>query len=597
MTKLATVQRWAIAGAIPLTALVFLRGAANPFQTVKSVIVQLVALLLIAGAIGSFRPGRAAALARVPFVQVWPALILVAAAATVASSTPAIAFFGDHPHAAGLLLYAGAAVIAVTVFDRSTEVFLRELGWVLTGTVVVVAIYALVQGAGLDPFQWAFEFSGAPSTLGQPNFASGYLGAGVPIALAFAIDPSHRAAHRAAGGVAYVCGVAATLMTRSAQGPASLLVGSALVLAAAAYARRETSRGDGTGRLPVAATVAAGLGCVGLVVAALVVSPLAAGVAAGFTGRVDIWRSAISVIRENPVIGTGLDTFGIHFFAHRPAAHGALLGSTNAEAAHSVPLAMFAAGGIPLGVAYLALVAIVAVGLVRGLVRVRGPRRRLLAAWGAVWLGYQVQSLVSIDVAALVVLHAVAAGAVMSLAREPRPESKKRPRKQRVYRPPGWQVAAAAALLVVGTWGVTRPLRADLAATEGVLAGQAGDVATATAALERAVELAPYRSFYYYLQASFLTAAGQHEPALRVARASAERDPGNSQPALLAGQLAFALGDTDEAERWYDEAVRRDPHNIDIVASAAQFAEEHRAPPVAAALRGRYEDLLALRGP
>jgi O-antigen ligase len=124
------------------------------------------------------------------------------------------------------------------------------------------------------------------------------------------------------------------------------------------------------------------------------------------------------MLGDRPLFGFGLASFEGWFYAYRPVAVAVADGfRRSTDAPHSVPLEMLASGGLLLGLAYLALVGVTGWALIRGLRHRAGVERVLLAGLGGAWLAYQVQSLVSIDVPPIAVLHYALAGVWGSISR------------------------------------------------------------------------------------------------------------------------------------------------------------------------------------
>ena len=208
-----------------------------------------------------------------------------------------------------------------------------------------------------------------------------------------------------------------------------------------------------------------------------------------------------------------------------------------------------------------------------------------MAAVGAAWLAYQVQSLVDIDKPALVVVHWCLAGAIVVLARpEPERTSPRRPppgpgsrrrRQQPVLshmRARQLGVGAACLVGLVSLVQVVRPFAADRLATSGVDAAVRGDVQGGLDSLDTAQSLAPWSPQILFLRSQVQVQSGATGPALVDAQRAARLAPGD--PAfftLLSAQTAQQAGDDATAERWYLRAVQVDPFGRDVLGRATGF--------------------------
>jgi hypothetical protein len=101
---------------------------------------------------------------------------------------------------------------------------------------------------------------------------------------------------------------------------------------------------------------------------------------------------------SNPLTGVGLDTYGDWYRRARPPV--ALIDTpgigVTSNVAHNVVIDFFASGGYPLLISYLAILAIGLVSIIRVTLRIK-RYDRVFVGLVAVWLCYQVQSIISIN--------------------------------------------------------------------------------------------------------------------------------------------------------------------------------------------------------
>jgi hypothetical protein len=101
---------------------------------------------------------------------------------------------------------------------------------------------------------------------------------------------------------------------------------------------------------------------------------------------------------DKPFTGVGLDRYGAYFKEFRevgyPLRYGFSITSSNA---HNTFIQFFATGGIFVGVAYLLLVASVLVTGLKLVKRSQGDERKISLTLLTAWVGFQAQSLISID--------------------------------------------------------------------------------------------------------------------------------------------------------------------------------------------------------
>lgn len=110
------------------------------------------------------------------------------------------------------------------------------------------------------------------------------------------------------------------------------------------------------------------------------------------SGRIWIWRHALSVLFDNPILGTGPDTF---YYALGPEIQRASIEAFNVtfDKAHNIFLQIAVCMGIPALLAYLTYVVSLFVSAVK-----KAFERPLLLAFGAAALSYMIQSFFCVEV-------------------------------------------------------------------------------------------------------------------------------------------------------------------------------------------------------
>ena len=277
------------------------------------------------------------------------------------------------------LLFLGAARALGTVGAAAFARGLIALG-------VVVALAGIVQAAGGGPAVYGVWYPRKAWTPAAPfinanhfagwmlmalSTAIGYLGGGVARALR-RVPPDWRGLAGWLGSreaseivlVAFAVLVMALsiLFTRSVSGMTCLaaVLGASAVWAARRQAGwRRKALPAGLAAVAAAALLWAGVDAVGREVAGTLATAFDAG------GRVGIWRDTLRIVRDFPLAGTGLNTYGIAMLAYQT--HGA---EVRAVEAHNDYLQLAAEGGLLLG-----LPALLAAG-----VFAREVRRRFRAA-------------------------------------------------------------------------------------------------------------------------------------------------------------------------------------------------------------------------
>jgi hypothetical protein len=127
------------------------------------------------------------------------------------------------------------------------------------------------------------------------------------------------------------------------------------------------------------------------------------------------WETGINIGMDKPLTGTGMDTYGMWYRAFRPDR--ALTDTpgvrTVTNAAHNVVLDIFAYGGFPLLISYLAILVIGTWAIARVTLRNRAYDGTFVAL-ATTWLAYQLQSIISINQIGLAIWGWVLVGALVA---------------------------------------------------------------------------------------------------------------------------------------------------------------------------------------
>jgi putative inorganic carbon (HCO3(-)) transporter len=601
------IDRYLIASAVVLTCVLFTSRAADPVNVIKLTALLVVAVGLVSSAAYRLIRHRIVMLpvSAGSATGLLLALALVVTAVTAPMTTTAIV--GAYGRNSGLLAYLAALVL----FFLGLRVFVLPHTRVLVGGVVVAGLftasYGLLQKLGIDAVGWNNPFNPIIAALGNPNFASGYLGVAASVAAGGALWAGWSGGWRlVCGFTAAICLLAAAL-SASVQGPIAASGGLLVVATAVSFNLR--SRRRATALLALGAVALAGVTT--LLVGAVTKGGPAAALFSdvGSEARTYYWAGAIRMFRDAPVLGVGLDHYGAFWRSARtPESIVALGGAQYSDAAHSVPLQMLAQGGLLLAVAYAAFVLATLLALARGLLRLRGADRMLLGAVGGGWAAYQVQSAVSIDQVPLLVLHFTLAsgviaaagsagtrhvhlpGAVQPVAVHRNNAGAKRrvaasaaPRSRALTGVDLAMLSIVSTVAAVAVWQALDPLRANIAVRDGDRLRGIGDGAGALQAYDRATDLLPGESTYWMKKAQlFQAATPRQDTAARAALLEAiKRNPYDINAIRPAAGLSEAQGDLQLSRQLFQQAVDVDPLNPETLVPAATFELRHGGAPAA----------------
>ena len=110
------------------------------------------------------------------------------------------------------------------------------------------------------------------------------------------------------------------------------------------------------------------------------------------------WRAGIEMFKNKPFTRVGVDRYGAYFKEFRevgyPLKYGYEITSSNA---HNTFIQLFATAGIFVGTVYLLIIGYVLFSGINLLRRSNGEDRKITLGLISVWIGFQAQSLISID--------------------------------------------------------------------------------------------------------------------------------------------------------------------------------------------------------
>jgi O-antigen ligase len=537
--------------------------------------------------------GGALILARAPVR--WPprplglamaALLGWLAVAALVGLDPLYAWVGTPERHLGVLTW-GLLCVSLVLgasldVERDGKVLAAGLGAACLG----VGATAAAEAVGWEP-----DVFDAGRRLTATFGSSAYLGAAtallVPIALGLAFD--HRLARslRRAGAVA----TPLLLVASAGAGARAAWVGLVAAALVTAIGRRDHL---GTAlrahpRLALVGTVTTIVGLIGV----LALTPVGGRLTSitdqdepGGRGRLDEWRVAVAVIAEHPVTGVGPEGYRIAFSdgvdARYERTHGRL---QQPDRAHSGPLDVALAGGIPALLAW-----IVVLGLVgRSVLAVIRRGSGWIVGVGAGLVAHLVGQLLLFPIAELEPLAWLLAGVVLAhWSPSPRIDHGSR----------AASVGLGALALVALVAGVTDVV-ADRRAGDAIAALERGDHRAAAASAEGAVDLRPDIVRLHVLAATAIVADEQGLLA-GIAELDAALDVSPGDPIVLRDR-ARLLVDRAEATLVPDHAsaaedevrglLAVDPNNAALWRLAARVAALRGDAPSAQEASERADDL------
>lgn len=317
-------------------------------------------------------------------------------------------FFGTSGRNTGYLAYLALAVFLVAGILVSTEYLLNRLTIWIFVTGIASAIYGLLQITKHDPIKWNNPYNPIIAFLGNPDFASAFLGFSAAAGFALFFKPGLKIQSKVAITILEIFTLLIIVKSHAQQGVLVFSLSAAIVLIIYLYSSKTVSR-------KVTLALSALITLVGLtaVLGIFKIGPLSPRLYKfSVRQRGFYWHAAIEMMKSHPIFGIGLDSYGDNYFKYRSANAGFFSMPTQSNAAHNVYLDLAASGGVLLFLLYIAINLLVFFYGIKTLRR-KDKFNPYFTAVFVAWIAYQAQSIVSINNLGLAVWGWVLSGAVI----------------------------------------------------------------------------------------------------------------------------------------------------------------------------------------
>ena len=343
-------------------------------------------------------------------------LFSIAMASTVSMSSLPLSqnFYGAYGRNSGFLTYASLSMVLVGTLAIQANENLKKilLGLGIAGSVnLVYSLWVISFG---DFIGWANPYGNILGTLGNPNFIGAFLGIFFSVCMAFVFDQRTQTKSKLVLIFISVITFFEIYQSRAIQGRVVSALGLGVVLFFAVRLRFSRLITSLYALVFVAVGALAALG-------ALQIGPLTQYIYKySVSLRGQYWLAGWNTGMENPIHGIGMDGFGDWYRRGRDVQALTTPGvNTVVNAAHNVFMDMFAFGGWPLLLSYSAIMLLAGASLIRVVLRSKSYDP-IFVAISVAWLGYQLQSIISINQIGLAIWGWVLTGALIAYERNTR---------------------------------------------------------------------------------------------------------------------------------------------------------------------------------
>jgi len=444
------------------------------------------------------------------------------------------------------LAVAGSRVRSIRSFEKIVIGFLVALGINLAYGLWVIAFG--------DFLGWNNIYGAILGTFGNPNFISSFLGMSFSAVLAITFDLKNGLRFLALGSLVVIAWQ--LVKADSLQGIVVAALGTWLV---GYFWIRGKTEGSAISRIYLG--LGSTIGLVG-VMGALGHGPLKQALAQPTVAlREQYWLAAWHMARNHPVFGVGMDSYGDWYRRARGAQALITPGpDTVTNVSHNVFLDLLACGGTPLFLLYLVFVGFGLVSIAR-VVKRRKKYDKTFVAIAVIWIGYQAQSVISINQIGLAVWGWLLTGLLVAYEIDTRDtatessKSNKLIQKNRTSNEVFSPQLIAFVGAVIGLLLAVPPLSADLKWRAVQTSGQVSKLESAFAG----GYMSPLNSFTLASAVELLENSKLPDLAIKYARQGVIFNPSNLDAWKM---LYYASKSTpEEKSKAKSEMMRLDPLN------------------------------------
>ena len=406
-------------------------------------------------------------------------LFLATSLVTIFTSTSPTtqSLYGVSGRQTGFIAYTLLIVVMTSALLLRRQKSFEGLVWalLLAGAInVIYCAWAILFG---DFIGWNNPYGNILGLFGNPNFIGAFLGMFITGSIAFAFSTHFAWKYRIAF---IVLGLIALYEIKESHAVQGLVVtGAGLAMIGFYLIRSKTKGWVATAGYLMAVAIAGAFALAG----ALQKGPLASIIyKRSVSLRGSYWETGINMGMDKPWTGVGMDSYGNWYRVFRPDR--AVIDTPGVKvitnAAHNVVIDIFAYGGFPLLISYLAILFTGIWAIARVTLRNRAYDGTFVAL-ATTWLAYQLQSIISINQIGLAIWGWVLIGALVAYEYSTRPttevDQKIKPVKQKemIFSP---QLVGGIGV-VIGALIAVPPMSADMKWKSAIKSQNAANVENA----------------------------------------------------------------------------------------------------------------------
>lgn len=313
-------------------------------------------------------------------------------------------FFGRTGRGLGFITFFSLFILTLYSAIKISVIEIQVLNKWLFFSCLVSSIYSILQFYGIDVFDWRTQTNGIIGTIGNPNFQSSFLAIAFLPSLVFLWSQKFKLIKLLVIiflflFVLYIC--------ESTQGYIALAVSLLVYALIYSWFNKRKIYFISLFFFSFIAGLYTILGMVNK-------GPLSYYLyKVSVRSRGEMWDTAISIIRDNPILGVGIDSLGDYSLKYQSqkTAEGI---AEYIDNVHNFFLQFAATGGLSLALLYLALVIFTGLNFIWYQIKNNKFDRKIAALFSA-WVSFQLQSLISPAAIPTLVWNFIICGAIVGI--------------------------------------------------------------------------------------------------------------------------------------------------------------------------------------
>jgi O-antigen ligase len=383
----------------------------DPFNSAKLILLLLIGGWIFGHLINSYKKNPISIKSQefIPIIIIL-SLIFFLLVSTVLTEVFIVGLLGDTQRRNGFLAYLGLCIIFL--YAARTIRFFNVLRIYKVAILIglLLSCYGLMQINGKDFVKWDNQYNAMISTLGNPNFASATLAILSLLALYGIFLRNLPIIYKLLGVIFIIVSLIDIISSDSRQGLLVIFFSLLVYVSIHFYYKNRK-----IGFFVIFVSAFSGvLALAGMLQKGPLTSFL-------YKDSVSVrgyyWRAGIEMFKSDPFTGVGVDRYGAYFKEFRevgyPLKYGFEINSSNA---HNTFIQLFATAGIFVGTLYLILIGYVLFSGIKLLRKSNREDRKITLGLVSAWIGFQAQSLISIDNIGISVWGWLLGGAIIGLS-------------------------------------------------------------------------------------------------------------------------------------------------------------------------------------